>query len=226
METRCEHVNMHPAIPICVFVKATRPGEVKTRLIPFVGPDAAAILARSFFDDVWRTVSSLTWADPIVACTEPIAFADGRTVRVQSNGDLGRRMEAMLRSALHGNMGAFVIGADLPGLPAEILNRAYAALATSDAVLGPSDDGGFYLLGLRHCLEGLLSGIRWSDNDTFLQTFTRLRQANMSVAVLERWWDVDTPEDLKHLQTLIDTGQVTAPFTKSALDRLRAPMPE
>jgi glycosyltransferase A (GT-A) superfamily protein (DUF2064 family) len=89
----------------------------------------------------------------------------------------------------------------------------------SDAVLGPSDDGGFYLIGLKRCPDGLLSGIGWSQPDTFSQTLSRLRDIGMSVTILETWFDVDTPKDLSRLQALIENGTIIAPRTAEAISR-------
>ena len=75
-------------VTVCVFMKPTRPGEVKTRLVPAVGPECAAALAQSFFYDTWEAIASLEWAHPVVACTEPIDFGDAREVWIQSEGDL------------------------------------------------------------------------------------------------------------------------------------------
>lgn len=93
--------------------------------------------------------------------TEPEApewrSAGIRSPRPQGEGDLGSRLENALRRALAGGKpAAIVIGTDSPDLPAELLDAARAALKDADAVLGPSADGGFYLIGLRSCPEGLL----------------------------------------------------------------------
>lgn len=208
-------VSRNSKVPICVFVKPPRPGEVKTRLIPAVGAVGAARFAQSFFDDTWESLSTLSWGYPVVACTEPFHFKDARTVWVQRGSDLGDRMESVLRFALEGSVAAFALGTDSPGLPMKVLNSSYQALNQSDAVLGPSDDGGFYLLGLKRCSPGLLSDIRWSQSDTFVQTLARLKQASMSVAVIEPWFDVDTPQDLVRLRTLIRAGAIYAPSTEA-----------
>lgn len=206
-------------VTVCVFMKPTRPGEVKTRLVPAVGPEGAAALAQSFFDDTWEAIASLEWANPVVACTEPVDFRDAREVWIQSEGDLGKRQEDVLQRALRVSPTAIVLGSDIPGLPLRFLESARAAFMKSDAVLGPSDDGGFYLIGLKRCPDGLLSGIGWSQPDTFSQTLSRLRDIGMSVTILETWFDVDTPKDLSRLQALIENGTIIAPRTAEAISR-------
>ncbi|MEO7972365.1 MAG: DUF2064 domain-containing protein, partial [Thermoanaerobaculia bacterium] len=116
----------------------------KTRLAARLGDDGAAALARAFFDDIWATVSALGWAEPILVTTEPEApewrsagIRPGiRSIWAQSEGDLGARLESAFRRALAGSAAAFAIGTDSPGLPADLLHAARAALAESDAVLG------------------------------------------------------------------------------------------
>ena len=206
-------------IPICVFLKPPRSGEVKTRLIPAVGADAAAMLAESFFEDIWEAVHSLKWARPIVASTEFVNLGDVCEVWLQGEGDLGRKLENILRRALRDSPAALALGADSPGLPMRLLETAREALVKSDAVLGPSEDGGFYLLGLKDCPDELLAGIRWSQPDTLCQTMSRLRQAGLSISVLEHWFDVDTPDDLKRLQSLIEAKAILAPHTAEAFIR-------
>jgi len=206
--------------PICVFVKPPTPGEVKTRLAPAVGIRGAAMLAQSFFEDTWESLRALGWARPIVAATREGDFGSDCEVWLQGEGDLGRKLENILQRALRDAPAAIALGADLPGLPTRFLESARKAFRSSDAVLGPSEDGGFYLLGLKNCPHGLLSGIGWSHSDTFGQTIRRLRQARMEVTVLETWFDIDTPDDLARLRSLIKAGAVFAPHTAGIFARL------
>ncbi len=206
-------------VTVCVFLKPPRPGEVKTRLSPALGLSGAAEFAHSSFQDTWQTVCSVKWARPVVACTEPVRFSDHRPVWLQGNGDLGRRMETVIRRACRRSHKVIVVGSDSPGMPRRLLESARAALAHSDAVLGPSEDGGFYLIGLNSCPAGLLSRIYWSRLDTFAQTICRLQEAGMSVSVLEPWFDVDTPEDLRRLQSLVESGTILAPHTAAVFQR-------
>ena len=210
-------------IPVCVFLKPPRSGEVKTRLIPAVGADGAAMLAQSFFEDIWEAVHSLEWARPILATTEFVNF--GSEVWLQGEGDLGKKLENILRRALRESTAALALGADSPGLPMRLLENAHEALEKSDAVLGPSEDGGFYLFGLKNCPDKLLSGIRWSQPDTFSQTMSRLRQAGLSVSILEHWFDVDTPKDLQRLRSLIEAKTILAPHTAQVFARSHVAQP-
>lgn len=207
-------------ICVCIFMKPPRPGEVKTRLIPLVGAEGAAALAEAFFEDTWDVVQSLPWASPVVASTElsgaGIAFSP-RRVWSQGDGDLGARLERILRRGIAEAGAAIALGADSPGLEMRLLNEAREKLQDSDAVLGPCSDGGFYLLGLKTCPPGLLSGIAWSQPDTFTQTTKKLEEAGLTVAVLSEYFDIDRPEDLTMLRELISTGNIYAPRTARLL---------
>jgi uncharacterized protein len=205
---------------ICVFAKPPVPGRVKTRLIPILGSRGAAELAAVFLDDTWAAVSALSWAEPVLASTETAKrnFLPARAeVWLQGEGDLGARLEHILRRALTDHPFAIAIGADSPGLPAKFLEQAREALARFDAVIGPSEDGGFYLLGLRTCPEGLLSGIPWSAPTTCLETIAKLQAAGLTVYILDDWFDVDRSENLEKLSALLTARQIEAPRTRHFL---------
>ncbi len=206
---------------VCVFVKAPRPGGVKTRLAPAVGSDGAAALARAFFLDTLAAVRALPWARPIVAADGDLCHtagvAPGVEVWPQGGGDLGERIERILARALERAPFAIALGADTPGLPRGILESAREGLGRSEAVIGPSEDGGFYLLGLRRCPRGLLGGMPWSRDDTCARTCLRLETCGLDPVLLERWFDVDRPEDLARLRRLLEGGQIRAPETLRAL---------
>jgi len=127
-------------------------------------------------------------------------------------------MEGILRRALDDYPMAIAVGADSPGLPQRHLEMAYEALHEVDAVMGPSDDGGFYLLGLRRCPPNLLVDLPWSQDNTLAQTQARLTQHHLSPTLLEPWFDVDRPEDLARLLTWLRRGIEPAPHTLKLLE--------
>ena len=144
-----------------------------------------------------------------------------RSFWLQGDGDLGARLERVLRRALTRAPKALAIGADSPGLPLRLIEAAHAALDAADAILGPCDDGGFYLLGLRRCPPGLLADLPWSLEGTHRATLARLRHRGLETIELDPWFDVDREEDLARLERLIAEGSVVAPATASAIARLR-----
>ena len=200
---------------ICIFAKPAVAGHVKTRLGAVLGREAAARLARAFLEDTLQSVQELPWAQAALATTAPVE-ADV-PVLLQGEGDLGTRIERVLRTALQRAPVAIAIGADAPALPARLLESARAALQDADVAIGPADDGGFYLLALRECPEGLLRDLPWSSVDTLHATLKRLRRFGLRARVLEPWFDVDRLEDLERLQALIDEGIVRAPRTALVL---------
>jgi len=206
---------------ICVFAKAPVPGRVKTRLAPLLGSRYAAELAKVFLQDTWASVSGLSWAKPVLASTEAGLqdFLPGLIeIWFQGEGDLGARLENIFSRALRDHPHVMAIGADTPGLPAKYLEQAREALERADAVIGPSEDGGFYLLGLRKCSTGLLSGIPWSAPTTCVETIAKLQAAGLTVHILDDWFDVDTAQDLEKLNALITAKQIEAPKTKHFLE--------
>ncbi len=214
--------------PVCIFAKPPVAGAVKTRL---ADPAYAAELARAFLVDTCAAVRSLPWADAILATTgaldRELAAELAVSVWLQGDGDLGARLERVLRRALASSDTAIAIGADSPGLPRDRFDQARAALLTTDAVLGPSEDGGFFLLALRRCPEGLLADLPWSRSDTFGATLARLHERGLSTTVLDPWFDVDRPADLDRLRSLIASRAVAAPETQRvlAMPRISIVMP-
>jgi uncharacterized protein len=194
---------------IAIMAKAPRPGRVKTRLAPPLSPAGAARLARCFLRDTIARVAQVDRARGAVLYTPHASrrafrpMAAGLMLVPQRSGDLGRRLAFAFRDLLDLDLGpVVVIGSDAPALPASVLERAVRRLADPrvDGVLGPSEDGGYYLVGLRRPCAALFRGIAWSTSKVFEQTMARAREQRLRIVVLPRWWDVDTPEDLRRLR--------------------------
>jgi len=209
---------MATPVPAYVFAKAPGRGGVKTRLEPAVGADGAARLAAALLEDTLESLLDAGRTAPVLAVDDVAAFR-GRGVPVvaQGEGDLGQRLERVLGGALERAPRALAVGSDSPGLPAPLIEEALAALERTDAVLGPADDGGFTLLGLRRCPPGLLGAIPWSRADTLRATVARLRTAGLSVATTRAWFDVDRPADLARLRVELAEGTVQARHTEEVL---------
>ncbi len=147
-------------IPVCIFAKPPVPGRVKTRLAGAVGDKYAAELAAAMLHDIWSVVVSARGAMPVLAAAEDGSFAldvPQDRVWLQHGADLGSRIEGILQRALEIAPAAIALGADTPLLTAHHLAEAMEQLESGNAVLGPCDDGGFYLLGLRSCPGGVLA---------------------------------------------------------------------
>jgi rSAM/selenodomain-associated transferase 1 len=214
-------------VAVIVFAKPPRPGQAKTRLASALGDEAAAELARAFVIDTWSFVRSLEWADPVLSTTDvddPFwNELPGVTVWSQGDGDLGERMERAFDRALETHTAAIVIGSDVPGVPAAALRQARGALTVADVVIGPSEDGGFYLIGCGRALPAaVFAGIEWSTSQTGLDTERRLRSLDLVVVRVAPWFDVDEIDDLHRLRHLGDRLRTTAPETVRVLDALEA----
>ena len=194
---------------LLVFAKAPRPGEVKTRLARSLGrggaadyDEAAGIyrrMGRMIVDAVADAPATVTVChDPPDADSEVRDWL-GPTVAQywsQGEGDLGDRMSRMFTRAFEHAGRAAVIGTDTPAVGAETVARALAALDSADVVLGPSRDGGYYLLALREDRPELFAGIEWSTPSVLAATVARARRAGLRVTFLEVESDIDTAADL------------------------------
>ncbi|MBC2712835.1 MAG: TIGR04283 family arsenosugar biosynthesis glycosyltransferase [Desulfosarcina sp.] len=122
----------------------------------------------------------------------------GRHIRYvpQATGDLGRRMHRAIKSAVEdGARKVVLIGTDIPGITTAILEQAFAALNRRDLVLGPSTDGGYWLVGLNR-VENIFDGVAWSTADVLQQTLALARHKGMKPYLLDPLSDLDTPDDL------------------------------
>jgi uncharacterized protein len=208
-----------PEAIVCIFAKPPIPGLVKTRLIPELGPERAAELADAFLEDTVSMVRRIPWAECIIAATKSFArgYFKPEEVWLQSEGDLGDRLEKILRLAIKRRPIVLAIGADSPGLPAAFLQTAREALKTADAVLGPSSDGGFYLIGLKECPVGVLDGIQWSHSTTLAATVAKLEQFGLKTVLINPWFDIDSHQDLERLRRHLANDPSSAPRTADLL---------
>jgi len=209
-----------------MFAKYWQPGRVKTRLAAGIGPEAAAELYREFVQVLVRRLSGI--GQRRVLCIWPPdsqpAFdeltQDRWTVEPQSAGDLGHRMAAFFRSQFtHGAERVVLIGSDSPTLPATLIHEALAALQTHRVVLGPTDDGGYYLVGASGSPPPIFREIDWGTANVWRQTLSQLAAAGIRRHELPRWYDVDRVEDLTRLYHELQGPDLAA---EPRFDRLRS----
>jgi len=182
---------------------------VKTRLAAQTSADGAARVATAFLLD---TADRLAQIDVvrILAFTPPTAhgyFAEigrGRFhLLPQTEGDLGQRMAAFFGAQLQAGAAAVVlVGTDSPTLPPPFIVQAFLELQTADVVIGPSTDGGYYLIGCvaRATLPPVFEGISWGAHTVLSETMTALRDPELRLALLPPWYDVDTLDGWHMLQ--------------------------
>ncbi len=218
---------------LVLFAKAPVAGEVKTRLAPVLGPQGAADLYLSFVADAVE--SAMRQSVPFFLYYAPegspriLQEAFGQRVELlpQRGDDLGSRMDQAFREIFRrGFESAVLVGTDLPTLPPSHLTAALAALERTPVVLGPSLDGGYYLIGLSSAHSELFERVEWSTPRVLEQTLDRIHRLGLPVELLEPWYDVDTPADLErlvsHLKQQIASGKTDLPHhTADALRRLR-----
>jgi rSAM/selenodomain-associated transferase 1 len=190
-----------------VFAKYWQPGLVKTRLAATIGAEAASRLHREFLTTILARCGGLVERS-VLAFTPPdrrdefLRIAGDRwQVEPQSDGDLGQRMRAYFESAFsRGAQRVLLIGADSPDLPRAFIRQALSQLAQVPIVLGPADDGGYYLIGMRAPIPDVFSAIEWSSPAVWQQTIARLRTLGCDFAQLPAWYDVDDASTLLRLQ--------------------------
>lgn len=193
---------------IIVMVKAPLAGLAKTRLTPPLSDDDAASLALCFVQDVIN--SALEIVPSLIVAFTPhkgraileASLPDDLLWLTQEGQDLGERLNAAIVYA--GNSGfspIVVLGADSPTLPPSFIQTACDALGAgeTDVVLGPTTDGGYYLVGLRQPIRGLFNNVLWSTPVTFEQTALNIEGLGLRLLQLPTWYDLDTFPDLMRL---------------------------
>ncbi len=219
-------------IAVAIMAKAPRAGEVKTRLCPPLSLAEAAALYRRFLLDKIEQVRALRTASPAIAYTptEGRAFfeevAPGFLLVSQRGADLGDRLANCLSEFLdRGYRGALAIDSDTPTLPLRFLQEALDLMATPaiDVVLGPTEDGGYYLIGLRTVHRELFAAMPWSTSQVLQETIRRADAKGLRVACLPPWYDIDTPDDLARLLAALaaSDGEVPRHTRELLLERTR-----
>ncbi len=190
---------------IIIMAKVPEAGKVKTRLQPFLTPEQSAELADCLLQD---TISKAKQAKNklIIAYSPPEQrdyFDSFHNINLlaQNGNDLGERMFNAFEFAFRENSDSVVmIGTDSPTFPPEFIEKAFEYLQQKDAVLGETEDGGFYLIGLRKLDKRIFENVEWSSAKTCLQTKNNLEKLEFSLAELPIWYDVDEPKDLERLR--------------------------
>jgi len=201
-----------PSVAI-VFAKPARAGHAKTRLAESIGAEPAAALYAAFLVDTARMLARASLPefgnlglvlahedDPDHASFSAFHDLGFRTVP-QGEGNLGAKLARVVDHCFeHGAQRLVVVGSDSPTLLDRHLSAAFDSLRGHDVVLGPTFDGGYYLVGLGSADTGIFERIDWSTNRVLGQTLRRARSGALLCELLEFWYDIDTSEDLERLQ--------------------------
>jgi len=191
---------------LIVMTRYPIPGKVKTRLIPDLGSAGAAELQRRMTE---RALAAARCAAAREAIEIEVSYTDaperqvrewlGPSVRLreQRPGDLGQRIwQAVDAAFCDGAVAVVVVGADSPDLTDAQLSAAFATLGGNDLVLGPAEDGGYYLIGLARPLPDLFEGVPWSTERVLAETLRIADRLGLTPVLLEELVDIDRPEDL------------------------------
>lgn len=187
---------------VAVFLRAPRLGTVKTRIAADVGPrralDLYQLMAARTLDAVRESgLDATVWFTPVDALAEMrIWLGDGWELRPQASGDLGARLATAARAVVPGR-GWMAIGADCPRLDAALLREAAGLIARGVITLGPTVDGGYYLIGGPTPLPDLFSVIPWSSDRVLTETRARIARAGVRAHELPELRDVDTAADAR-----------------------------
>lgn len=216
---------------LIVFVKEPRPGAVKTRLLPALDPQSAAELYRALAEEEIRQTAPRAgeyarlffFHAPPGSAEAMSSWLPGETFLPQRDGDLGARMSAAFDETFRrGARRAAVIGTDVPWVHRGLVAEAFSALDAHDVVLGPTSDGGYYLLALARPQPALFQGIAWSTASVLTSTMDCAAALGLRVRLLPELPDIDTWDDVRahwpRLRPLVEGRPVAATIAR-ALER-------
>ena len=186
---------------LLIFIRNPQLGKVKTRLARTMG-DVEALRIYNLLLDRTRHAAQGVAVERWLCYSDFIPIQDewpesDFKKKIQHPGDLGERMESAFREAFAtGAAKAIIIGSDCPELSGELLQQAFDALAHADFVIGPTPDGGYYLLGMKQLESSVFHGIEWSTETVRSMTVEKIRAAGLSCAELPVLSDLDMEEDV------------------------------
>ncbi|UOG76881.1 TIGR04282 family arsenosugar biosynthesis glycosyltransferase [Hymenobacter tibetensis] len=187
---------------LLIFARHPELGRVKTRLAAGIGAEAALAVYAELLRHTFEVTAHIPAHKTLWLAETPITSAahtwPDYEQLVQFPGNLGQKMQAAFaRAFAAGATAVLIIGTDCPGLTEEVLQQAYTALATHDVVIGPAEDGGYYLLGMRELYEDLFADKSWSTESVLMHTLADADRLGLRVAQLPTLRDVDDIDDLR-----------------------------
>ena len=215
---------------IVVVGKSPEPGLAKTRLCPPLTLKQAADLYSAFLHDSVQVARSVKWDRvSVIHPTRPgtraalgsLLPADVRLVAQRGDGLQAALTDAFQRDLGDGFDQVVLVGSDNPTIRPGLLQRAAQELEVADVVIGPSEDGGYYLIAMSRPHAGLFERITWSTDVVFAETLERASELGLTASTVPTWYDVDNADGLRRLvaelQTLPDD---VAPATRRSLARI------
>ncbi len=199
---------------IVIMAKAPKPNKVKTRLIPYLKPDLAALLYHNFLLDKTEQVKSIEQSKFFIAYTPNNSenyfkkIAPDFDLILQIGSDLGDRLVNVSNNIFNkGFKKVVILDSDTPNLPTKYIRQAIIGLETSDMIIGPCEDGGYYLIGLKSPTPDVFKNIPWSTSNVVNITVKRAEAIGLKSSFLKYWYDIDTIEDLKRLKKDLENSK-------------------
>jgi uncharacterized protein len=205
---------------LVIMAKAPRPGAVKTRLEPSLSPAAVTDFYRCLLDDTVALARSLSNVEVAIMCpdTDVAELAQLAAREVSVVAQQGKGLAAGLTSvfahfASSGQRRIIAFNSDSPHLPRSVLEDAFATLAAHDMVVGPTHDGGYYLVGAKAAHPTLFAGDGMGTSSALERLLSRARELELSVGFADPFYDIDVAEDLIRLETELRLAPARAPRT-------------
>tara|TARA_B100000686_G_scaffold348528_1_gene439796 strand:+ start:2191 stop:2868 length:678 start_codon:yes stop_codon:yes gene_type:complete len=223
---------MQSTCAIILFARAPRLGKVKTRLQSHLDQETVLQLYSCFLRDSIEKICAIEEADSFIGVAEEedldyfLETVTGKGIYTfsQSGDNLGERMRnAFLGRFKEGYKRIVIIGSDSPSLPVRCITQAFEA--NRDLIIGPSFDGGYYLIGMRNKVIEVFDGVEWGSEKVLEQTLFNVATLQVSLESLPLWYDIDRLEDLRflrsHLSLLCRSGEQIPPATADYLIQLK-----
>ncbi len=211
---------------LLIFVKEPVPGKVKTRLHPEMTYAEAAGFYKSMQTDIINTHLNSDCYTTLLYCSDNHThnyfskfYNESVPSHFQNGKDLGERMLNAISQNLNSYRNVVIIGSDCPGISQELICTAFQELKTRDIVLGPSEDGGYYLLGSNKVYPGIFSDVTWSTEKVFTETLSKINGLNLNCSFLPEKYDIDTFKDTERLFDELENNTfcLPAPYTQNYL---------
>jgi uncharacterized protein len=193
-------------ISLLVFAKAPVVGKVKTRLQPLVDPRQSMRIHCALVEHCLAMAATVgvakieLWVGGPHQWWQQLQKKYPISIHQQQGADLGERMCHAVENSLQRSAGVVIIGTDCPYITADYVQKSFSALAARDIVVGPADDGGYVLIGMRRAWPEIFSGVSWGSDCVLAQTKKNIQRANLSWQELDSLGDIDRPEDLQQLR--------------------------
>ena len=205
---------------LVIMAKAPRPGVVKTRLTPSLSPEAVTAFYRCLLDDTLTLARSLSDVEVAIMCPDSdvneLALLAGKEVSViaQKGEGLAAGLASVFAHFAEGHQRRTIaFNSDSPHLPRSVLEDAFETLAAHDVVVGPTHDGGYYLVGAKASHPALFASDGMGTSSALERLLARARALELSVGLAEPFYDIDVAEDLTRLAEELRLAPIRAPRT-------------